>query len=209
MKILAAAALLAVPAFAADTDLSHGPTPLRANTWAHEYDYPDEVEGTDRQAARLLLVVDTHGYVRRCDILESGGAPLHDVRGCAVLTQRARFNAAVDKNGKAIQSSVAFTVDWRKPFASGGPFAPPVDFVVDVAHLPDNRALASVSVRQILSDQGTLEHCDVESPSGLAAIDNQACTLATPLLKLGPVLGLGNKPIRAMRISRLVIERTG
>lgn len=209
MKSLFATVLLASPVLAAGavSDLSHGPQPIKAAEWAHEFDYPSDLPGTDRQAARLLLAIDTHGNVRRCDILESGGSRPHDARACAVLLQRGRFKSAADRDGKAIPSTVALSVDWRKPFAEGGPFAPPVDFVIDVARLPDDRTVASVSVRQILNDQGALESCEIEAPSGLPAIDKQACSMADPLLKLGPVIGLGDKPMRAMRVSRIVISR--
>jgi TonB family protein len=66
-------------------------------------DYPAEAlkrkEGGTVQAE---LTVGTDGHVKGCKILRSSGSPALDTATCNVLTARAKFKAARDWNGNAV-----------------------------------------------------------------------------------------------------------
>ncbi|MBU7581234.1 MAG: TonB family protein [Porphyrobacter sp.] len=71
----------------------------------------EELSGT----ARFTLSIDARGQVTGCTITRSTGhAPL-DGATCALVSKRARFDAARDGNGKPVAGSYAGSVTWQIP----------------------------------------------------------------------------------------------
>ena len=59
---------------------------------------------------RFLVGVD--GFARDCKVAESSGSELLDEVTCRVLTRRARFTPAMDRQGKAVPSLSFTRVTW-------------------------------------------------------------------------------------------------
>lgn len=78
-------------------------------------DYPAEAM-KNRQEGRVqfLLLIDEHGKVAACHVLQASGVPVLDGMGCQVIAQRAKFTPALDQRGKPIRSSVVTPdIVWR------------------------------------------------------------------------------------------------
>lgn len=65
---------------------------------------------------QYLLLVDEHGKVDGCQVLQPTGVPVLDVTVCAVIQNKAKFTPALDENGKPVRSVVVTpTINWRIP----------------------------------------------------------------------------------------------
>lgn len=84
--------------------------------WVTDNDYrPRWIREEMSGAARFTLAIDASGKVTGCTVTRSSGhAPL-DAATCALVTRRARFDAARDGNGKAVSGSYTGTITWRIP----------------------------------------------------------------------------------------------
>ena len=78
-------------------------------------DYPAEAM-KKRQEGRVqfLLLIDEQGKVAGCNIVQASGIPALDGMGCLVIMERAKFQPALDKQGRPIRSAyVTPPVVWR------------------------------------------------------------------------------------------------
>jgi TonB family protein len=78
-------------------------------------DYPQEAM-KNRQEGRVqfLLLINEQGKVAGCNVVEASGIPALDGMGCQVIVERAKFQPALDKQGKPIRSAyVTPPVVWR------------------------------------------------------------------------------------------------
>jgi protein TonB len=65
-------------------------------------DYPREAIKNGWQGTVVAeLMVDTHGNVERCTIIQSSGHDILDQKTCDVLRRRAKFSPARDSKGNA------------------------------------------------------------------------------------------------------------
>jgi TonB family protein len=87
-----------------------------ASGWVDIGDYPKSAMRDGREGTvSFRLTIGTDGKVAECAITQSSGHQDLDDATCAVLSKRARFELARDKNGKAIQSSYESRVSWKLP----------------------------------------------------------------------------------------------
>ncbi|QLC21238.1 TonB family protein [Parasphingopyxis sp. CP4] len=104
----------------AETDEAiHAPSPAtNPGTWIQPGDYPpsslrNEEEGT----VTFTLDVDENGRVSRCVIDDPAPFPaLNDVT-CRMLSERARFIPAQDRDGRKVSSQYSSQVRWEIPDA--------------------------------------------------------------------------------------------
>ncbi len=85
-------------------------------TWVTSNDYPsralrEELEGT----TRFRLIVSADGRTSHCEVRESSGSLALDQATCTNIKRRARFNVALDDNGKPIESNWSSAVRWQIP----------------------------------------------------------------------------------------------
>ena len=83
------------------------------------YDYPAGASGKGKVV--INLSVDKQGHTVGCRIIQSGGSPLLDSGTCALLTRRARFTPAVDRNGNPSYGEIVVQVDWGAVLSKGRP----------------------------------------------------------------------------------------
>lgn len=62
---------------------------------------------------QYMLFIDETGKVAGCHLIKPSGAPILDGMGCRLLTARAKFSPATDKQGKPVRSTlVTPTITW-------------------------------------------------------------------------------------------------
>lgn len=78
-------------------------------------DYPWQAQSLNQEGnAQYLLLVDEKGGVAGCHVLVPSGVPALDAMGCIALQSRAKFRPALDRNGKAVRSTVVTPqISWR------------------------------------------------------------------------------------------------
>jgi len=63
---------------------------------------------------QYLLLVDEHGKVDGCQVLQATGAPVLDVTACVVIENKAKFAPALDKSGNPVRSTVITPpINWQ------------------------------------------------------------------------------------------------
>jgi protein TonB len=84
--------------------------------WVTDRDYsPRWVrEGLAGQAS-FRLTIDAEGRIAGCSITRSTGHPALDTATCALVSKRARFEAARDSSGRAVAGSYTGTITWQIP----------------------------------------------------------------------------------------------
>ena len=65
--------------------------------------------------ARFRLEIAADGKVQNCTITSTSGHPELDAATCALVTRRARFDAAKDETGARTSGSYASSVRWELP----------------------------------------------------------------------------------------------
>ena len=67
-----------------------------------------------QKTTQYQVLVDEKGAVAGCDVLAPSGSALVDTEGCQLVSERARFKAALDTSGKAVRSVwTSPRVTWR------------------------------------------------------------------------------------------------
>ncbi|HEX8644146.1 MAG TPA: energy transducer TonB [Allosphingosinicella sp.] len=90
--------------------------PIGADLWITTDDYP--VAALRAEAEGEVFVeyrIGADGRVRDCAILRSSGVPSLDLTTCTLITRRARFTPARDKNGRAVPDARVQRVVWTLP----------------------------------------------------------------------------------------------
>jgi hypothetical protein len=98
----------------AQKSLERPPIPTtRPNEWLHPSDYPRRMlaEGRSDQV-HFRLTVDTAGMPTACGVLTMEARPEFIKATCDTLMQRARFEPALDANGKPVPSVYVNSVFW-------------------------------------------------------------------------------------------------
>ena len=87
-------------------------------------DYPRAALARGEQGdVRFRVLVTERGRVRECVIEQSSGFAALDEQSCALWTQRFRFRAARDAQGRAVTQTLSQMFKWRinAPCGSTGP----------------------------------------------------------------------------------------
>ena len=77
-------------------------------------DYPSEA--LDRNVGGIVtfgLLIDETGHIADCTIIETSGVAALDTQACALVRIRARFEPALDADGKPAKDAVTARIDWR------------------------------------------------------------------------------------------------
>lgn len=88
--------------------------PLHRLFWAG--DYPAEaVKAREQGVVGIRLYVGGEGRVTRCVVTGSSGSAVLDSTTCRLARERARFNPALDRNGRPAEDMVSARIAWRLP----------------------------------------------------------------------------------------------
>ncbi len=147
MMILSAAVLLITVPTVQSAQLGRRAKPLRPLLeLVTPADYP--VDAIIRKAsgrARFELAIDDNGVPYSCRILETAKEPSLDRVTCDIFMARAKFEPALDANGRPVPDYYAGAVQWRLPHGETDvvPFAP------------------SRRVMRVYSTAAGVSHCDL------------------------------------------------
>ena len=76
-------------------------------------DYPwMAVRGEMQGTTGVVLLIDESGKVADCSVVETSGAASVDAQSCAIITERARFEPALDAAGNPARSSYSQRIKW-------------------------------------------------------------------------------------------------
>jgi len=75
--------------------------------------FPRDSTASSAGFAIARLAIDTDGHVAACDLIDSNGNKGLNAVACKLLGDRARYEPARDKDGKAVRSVVLYGTDWR------------------------------------------------------------------------------------------------
>jgi protein TonB len=94
-------------------------SPAPANSpsgWATSEDYPSASLKLDERGTTTFRVsVGSDGLVKACEIIRSSGHKRLDEATCNLVTHRARFEPATDKNGEKVVGTYSNSVRWVLP----------------------------------------------------------------------------------------------
>jgi protein TonB len=95
-----------------------GPAPVNSpSNWATSIDYPSASLRLDEQGTATFRVsVGSDGRVKACEIVRSSGHKRLDEATCNLVTRRARFDPATDKNGDKVVGTYSNSVRWVLPY---------------------------------------------------------------------------------------------
>lgn len=88
----------------------------KPGTWVTNADYrPRWIREGLTGKASFTLRIDANGKVAGCTITRSTGHAALDTATCDLVTDRARFDAARDGNGKPVAGTFSSTITWNIP----------------------------------------------------------------------------------------------
>lgn len=155
--------------------------------WISDADYPADALRTAQQGTvQARFLISPQGTVSKCEVAKSSGAKALDARTCELVLQRFRFAAARDASGKPVEQWRVQMINWKLPANATQPG-------YDTARL---RADVKVDVDK----DGSINSCEVISPSGDRKFDNTACAVLTRTGKLDIMLDERGRPKRSTRM---------
>ncbi|WP_296679570.1 energy transducer TonB, partial [Novosphingobium sp.] len=84
--------------------------------WVSENDYPAaDLRQHHTGVTRFQLDIGIDGRVSNCTVTVSSGHPGLDSAACAKLTQRGRFEPAIDSTGARLPGTFSSSVRWQIP----------------------------------------------------------------------------------------------
>jgi len=174
--------------------------------------------------AEVGLKIDTLGAVADCRVTKSSGNETVDNATCSLLTQRARFKPATDRNGKPVENTLSKTIEWRVQddgLALKGP--PDVDEALGqltdvtqnrlaVRHPKGNRAPlfeagdypaearkhgweGSVIADLTIDTRGRVSKCVIVKSSSYSALDNATCQIFVKRARFYPARDAKGSPV--------------
>jgi len=95
-------------------DISRPLRPIDPGSWVTNADYPPEarhaeIEGT----VGFRLEVNSEGRVSSCTVTQSSESDLLDTTACALLTERATFEPALDAEGNPVAATYSNRFRWQ------------------------------------------------------------------------------------------------
>ena len=114
--LILALALFSIPVQAAGGPVSE--PAMRPGFFVSERDYPKEARKIGAEGTSVVRVrIGANGRAAACAIAASSGVEILDVKTCAIISERARFDPARDASGTKVEADFDFTIAWR---ISGG-----------------------------------------------------------------------------------------
>jgi TonB family protein len=101
------------PPDAPNSRLTRGPVGDLQNVFKPE-DYPwTAVHKRLQGSATMEILIDEKGAVADCSITETSGYATIDAQSCAIIQERAKFEPAIDMQGKPTRSSYSQRIIWK------------------------------------------------------------------------------------------------
>lgn len=98
------------------------PGPIGPQTWVTNQDYPAEaIRAGESGTVAFRLDVDAAGKVSGCTVTASSGSATLDRATCDILRARARFEPALDRQGRAVASTWSSRFRWELPAGTRPP----------------------------------------------------------------------------------------
>jgi len=153
--------LTSVAASAAPTS----PQPIgNPGSWITTDDYPrDALRKVAGGSVNFTLQISADGKVSDCVVTESSGNQSLDDATCALMSARARFEPAKDKDGHAIAGSFHSRINWSIPDSGPIPLQAPQTFTqkVNIDVDPSGKFSSCVVDGEVPSWIGVIEQiCD-------------------------------------------------
>ncbi|WP_435417795.1 energy transducer TonB [Parerythrobacter aurantius] len=169
-------------------------------SWVVSDDYPKISMLLDEAGrSQFRATVDVSGEVSGCSILDSSGFKRLDELTCRLVTQRARFDPALDYQGKPIVSQYTQAVVWRisEPLqASDFGWKRPTE-----AKKLKQRGTVGFEVE--ISSDGTITSCRITRSSGSALLDAETCKRLEALKSPSIALDEAGQPVARTVRSRI------
>lgn len=197
-----------IPNPSSQTSLSRPDPKPKGNpgNWATTNDYPSSALQQEREGTTgFRVTVGPDGRVIDCVITESSGSSDLDMNTCTNVRRRARFEPALDSNGKPTTGKYANRVRWqipgfvpqtsfpRGPMMHGSTWARvgPTDF--PPLALAEKRS-GKVKIELAISPSGTVDGCKVIESSTHTDLDAESCKVASTKAKFGAALDITGQP---------------
>lgn len=174
--------------------------------WANTSDYPSaalqkQIEGT----TGFRVTVGPDGFVTQCQIISSSGSSELDQATCTNVQRRARFDPALDAQGKPMPGTYANRVRWQIPsfaFTELFPRPPvalnygwtrilPEDFPKAVV---DEKRYGNAKIELAILPDGTVQNCKIIESSGHADLDDASCNVGKSRATFKPALDIEGRP---------------
>jgi periplasmic protein TonB len=96
--------------------LSRTVRPINPGEWIQQSDYPIGALANNQSGmVGFRVQVGPEGLVTNCLVTRSSGWPLLDEYTCRLISERARFTAALDTRGRPTAGSYSNRIQWRIP----------------------------------------------------------------------------------------------
>jgi periplasmic protein TonB len=101
---------------AAPPTLARRARPINPGSWILETDYPvGAAAGNQAGTVGFRVTVSETGLPTACTVTTSSGWPLLDEYTCRLISERARFTAALDERGRPTAGTFSSRIQWRLP----------------------------------------------------------------------------------------------
>lgn len=197
---------------------------------ASAMNYPREALEKDEEGrVRAWLLVGTNGQVERCGIEVSSGSGALDDQTCNLLIATAKFQAAKDRDGKAVRSIFHQPITWKledepdpalmaepeelerlkgelpKPakyakLLNSTGLATGMDYPKDALEKDEE---GRVKAWLLVGTDGRVERCGIDTSSGSAALDAQTCNLLLANARFQPARDRRGRPVRSIFYQRM------
>ena len=153
-------------------------------------DYPAAAREAGQQGAvKVRYLVSIGGAVSDCTVAQSSGSPMLDSRTCELLRQRFHYAPAVDGAGNPVAEWRTQKINWKLPITAAAAAS------ADIAS-----AKRKVEVKVQVAKDGSIDSCQVVTPSGDPKFDLTACRFLGQFGKLDVLRNAAGRPIRSTRI---------
>jgi TonB family protein len=209
-------ALIAFAAAALATDQGAGrghPPAQRAqgdlSSVFSDRDYPAEaIRRGEQGVATFTLDVDEAGQVSACRITGSSGSAMLDETTCRIARERARFQPARDRRGRAVPDQVSSRMHWvlpepdpdRRARANLASYVSDADYPVAAIRAGEEGTVGFVLD---ISPEGSVSDCRVASSSGSASLDEATCRIMRGRPRFAPARDSAGHPAADQLTARI------
>jgi len=185
--------------------------PIQVWSWLKNDDYPPEAIMVKAQGIVGAEVHAAAGRAIYCNVIESSGNKDLDSATCRIALKRGIFTPAHDVDGKPILGILTYRTRWVMPTDAFPPGYRQFsqlsfrDMDLTLAQIPHGLTNSVIALRYLVDDKGKAERCEVESSSGLAALDNAACKASMGSLQFVVVRDNQGQPLRSVQTKRIGI----
>lgn len=137
--------------------------------------------------------VDAAGKVSDCTIIISSGFARLDQLTCKLVTRRARFNPAMDQNGRPVAGQYAQAVRWL--IADPEPLRASDFGWKRPAEAKKLKQRGTVGFQIEISAEGVVTSCRITRSSGFALLDTETCKRLSALETASIALSEAGEPV--------------